>query len=276
MSIEKQEKSDNYRRIPRKWYEDLIESIDHADSSSDLYCLLEETCNRLGITYITYGTTLPVSFKSQTIFVLSNKPADWQQDYESNDFIGADPRIIRARKQITPVIWRDIRPKNEQEKRVMETIARYGFCDGMTLSARNTRNEFGFLHLTFMQKGKKLSSRLAYLAPYMQLLMNYIHTAGYEIFLREHALGADEELRPLDVRLTDRERECLIWLAEGKTTWEIAQILKVKESTINNHLTQASNKLHTNNRAHTVAKAIAMKFVVPQYKKNLVMRYLRK
>ena len=58
------------------------------------------------------------------------------------------------------------------------------------------------------------------------------------------------------VSLTHRERECLMWTANGKTSWEIAVILGVSESTATFHLRNATTKLKASNRAHAAAKAI--------------------
>ena len=58
------------------------------------------------------------------------------------------------------------------------------------------------------------------------------------------------------ILLTHRERECLMWTANGKTSWEIAVILGVSESTATFHLRNATTKLKASNRAHAAAKAI--------------------
>ncbi|WP_354434375.1 response regulator transcription factor [Martelella mangrovi] len=58
--------------------------------------------------------------------------------------------------------------------------------------------------------------------------------------------------RPL---LSARELECLKWAAEGKTEWEIAQILTISESTVDKHLTSVNKKLGVHSRPHAVAEA---------------------
>lgn len=56
--------------------------------------------------------------------------------------------------------------------------------------------------------------------------------------------------------LSDRERECLIWVSEGKTTDEVALILGVSGNTVNNYITHAIQKLSASNRAMAIATAI--------------------
>ena len=56
--------------------------------------------------------------------------------------------------------------------------------------------------------------------------------------------------------LSDRERECLFWVSEGKTTDETALILGVSSNTVNGYITHAIQKLSASNRAMAIATAI--------------------
>jgi len=48
--------------------------------------------------------------------------------------------------------------------------------------------------------------------------------------------------------LTDREREVLAWLVEGKTDAEIAEALSISVRTVNNHVHNLLDKLGVENR----------------------------
>lgn len=56
--------------------------------------------------------------------------------------------------------------------------------------------------------------------------------------------------------LSDRERECLFWVSEGKTTDEVAMILGVSSNTVSSYITHAIQKFAASNRAMAVATAI--------------------
>lgn len=60
------------------------------------------------------------------------------------------------------------------------------------------------------------------------------------------------------IKLGKRERQVLSWTSQGKTSFEISKILNLSEHTINNYVTNAANKLGTNNRVHTVCRAIML------------------
>jgi DNA-binding NarL/FixJ family response regulator len=63
------------------------------------------------------------------------------------------------------------------------------------------------------------------------------------------------ELWPRLVDLNDREVEALTWVARGKTSAEIAQILGLSKRTIDFHIDNARNKLGAATRTQAVMKA---------------------
>lgn len=69
-----------------------------------------------------------------------------------------------------------------------------------------------------------------------------------------------DDLRAIILKdvLTGRERECLAWAAEGKTSEEIAMILEIHANVANSAIANAIEKLHARNRVEAVATAIRM------------------
>jgi DNA-binding CsgD family transcriptional regulator len=71
------------------------------------------------------------------------------------------------------------------------------------------------------------------------------------ILQQRPAAGAKSRLQ-----VSERERDCLYWTAEGKTSDEIAIILGLSTHTVNHYLTSATRKLDAANRTHAVTRAI--------------------
>ena len=67
-----------------------------------------------------------------------------------------------------------------------------------------------------------------------------------------------------DYDLTDREREVLAELIEGKTKKEIGKALFVSPHTVDTHLRNIYAKLHVHSRTEAVAKAIKENLVPPE------------
>jgi DNA-binding CsgD family transcriptional regulator len=65
----------------------------------------------------------------------------------------------------------------------------------------------------------------------------------------------------LAIGLTIKEIDCLRWTAEGKTSSEIAAIIKLSEHTVNHYLIAAARKLDCVNRVQAVAKALRLRLL---------------
>lgn len=74
---------------------------------------------------------------------------------------------------------------------------------------------------------------------------------GYFVSVCRPAQRQDRESE-----LTDREIECLYWIAEGKTSDEIAVILGISRNTINNYITSVMRKTATKTRSEAIAWAV--------------------
>src|SRR5262249_7211810 len=63
------------------------------------------------------------------------------------------------------------------------------------------------------------------------------------------------------VELFRGRKECLMWTAQGKSSWDIGMILKVSENTVNFHLKKAMRKLEATSRTVAVVKAIRLNLI---------------
>jgi DNA-binding CsgD family transcriptional regulator len=70
-------------------------------------------------------------------------------------------------------------------------------------------------------------------------------------FVEAHDARSEREFE-----LTERELECLFWIAEGKTSDEIAVILGISRNTINNYITSVMRKTATKTRSEAIAYAV--------------------
>ncbi|WP_040678018.1 helix-turn-helix transcriptional regulator [Nitratireductor pacificus] len=68
--------------------------------------------------------------------------------------------------------------------------------------------------------------------------------------------GLENEKAASGELLSERERECLLWVSEGKTADEVSLILNVSSNTVNSYVAHAIHKLSAKNRAMAIATAI--------------------
>ena len=63
--------------------------------------------------------------------------------------------------------------------------------------------------------------------------------------------------------LSPRESECLLWVAQGKTTQQIADQLMLNDRTVDEYIANAVRKLNASNRTHACARAIMLSLISP-------------
>jgi DNA-binding CsgD family transcriptional regulator len=85
----------------------------------------------------------------------------------------------------------------------------------------------------------------------LETIVPYLHLA----ILRSYGLMDDKPLHVVPQELTLRQREILKWLIEGKTGWEIGQILHIAERTVKFHVQNLMHKFGAINKHQLIANA---------------------
>ena len=83
-----------------------------------------------------------------------------------------------------------------------------------------------------------------------------LHPVAARVLVEAHRECECAERLDSYQRLTDREREVLILVAEGYTTQQIAQMLHVSPKTVNGHRTNLMSKLDFHDRTEVVKYAL--------------------
>jgi transcriptional regulator EpsA len=96
-------------------------------------------------------------------------------------------------------------------------------------------------------------------AHFLQLLLPYLHLTLQRVG-QQQALGPAPALqRPPSAR----ELEILYWVREGKSNEEIGLILGISGMTVKNHLQRLYRLLAVSNRAHAIARGMALQLFEP-------------
>lgn len=241
---------------------DLIATAQAAGSVEEIHRICGELCELAGFDYFIYGAEFPTSLVRPQTVIISGFPTAWREHYDTEGYIRIDPTVRHCVTRSTPLIWNDIIPLDDHEeatiRQFMGEAADFGLRSGVSFPTHGQHGEAAMLSLVSSDPYSTASDRILWVLPAGQLLVGYIHEAARRIFDRENIL--------LDrVSLTGRERECLLWAAEGKTASDTAQILGISERTVLFHLHNAAEKLDVTNRSQAVARAVAQGYIKPQF-----------
>ena len=250
---------------------DLVEALGRATCVADIGTSLQATLQSLGFDRYSYVHVRPPPGKRIRSFVpstsqggqivhefLATFPGAWVDHYLSHGYSDVDPTFQAATGTILPFSWRDISLRNDLsngQRRVFDEARDFGLTAGATVPIHGP--DSGLSTLNVSASGNPSAFDEAYQAHRQDLL--WIAAQTHEAFLRLSEDVPDHDR----VRLTDRERDCLLWTARGKTAWEVGQILTISEETVLFHLKNATRKLGVFSKHHAVVKAVMRGHIIP-------------
>jgi DNA-binding CsgD family transcriptional regulator len=179
----------------------------------------------------------------------------WVQRYEERGYVDIDPVAKRVIDSVLPFCWNEILlalPVNAPERAIFTEAKEFGLAMGADIPL----HEPGFGAGSF----SVFSSDETGFARAWNRYRHLLHVIAVPFHECHKVLHPDPALKP---SLTKRERECLAWLARGKTAWEIGEILGVTENTTRMYLNSAMKKLGANSRLQAVVKAMLTRQILP-------------
>ncbi len=102
---------------------------------------------------------------------------------------------------------------------------------------------------------------------HLELLLPHLHWSWQRVMAAEREMAlptpaAKAVVRspgtPTARRITERERQVLQWVREGKSNQEIGEALGISQLTVKNHVQKILRKLDCSNRAQAVAEAMSL------------------
>ena len=181
---------------------------------------------------------------AETIFA-DSMPEGWTENYARRGYGAEDPLSERTRHETRPIAWSahdwDETATPLQKKWRDDNIAAHV--------------QFGYCIPDRSSGALKVISLVGEDPDLHPLDLKTLHFAGIEALNRMEELGIETPVRPKS-RLSRRERECLKWIAAGKTDWEIGAILSLSEKTVNVYVERAKHKLGVQTRTQAIVYAL--------------------
>ena len=229
----------------KAWQEEQVQSLLSSSSAEDLFSQLAAMAKSLGFDYCAYGIRMPLPISQPRTEMFNNYPGIWQKCYQEQNYLAVDPTVVRASRSTMPFVWSDELFVSARD--LWEDARAHGLEYGWAQSCRDVQGISGMLTLSRSREDLSDSELRAKIAE-MIWLVQMAH------------LGMSRCLTPrmlpeAEVVLSNREIEVLRWTAEGKTSGEVADILRIAERTVNFHISNATIKLNANNKTAAVIRA---------------------
>ncbi|MCY1669441.1 LuxR family transcriptional regulator [Novosphingobium sp. SL115] len=204
-----------------------------ARSSALLSDCLSHVARELGFDHFALTYEPRIRFEQRQSILMHNYPAEWAEVYVSFGLAGQDPVRRACDRTVMGFEWRNLEnliPMTVGDRRMLSVGRQVGVADGYTVPR----------HLA----GEGSGSCSFVVGPQSDLPRERLEAAELlGAFAIEAARGlaglGTYDCRPV---LSDRQRECVLWSARGKTAAEAAIIMGVTESTVRKHLRDARER----------------------------------
>lgn len=220
-----------------------------------------EAMKQLGFEALIYDYT-PVAYDIDgqimmpSLLKLRNISEDMHEYWCNRGYFRIDPVQQVALRTSAPFFWNYDRDADtlingfmsEDTKPVAHFLNERDMSTGVTVPVHMPHGDYATVTgIRFGRKKEFEQEALRYIADF-NLLAHVFHETAYSLF--------DAEARRVGkIHLTDRERECLRYSAEGYSAKEISRIIERSVPTVVMHLNAAAKKLGAKNRTQAVVRA---------------------
>jgi LuxR family quorum-sensing system transcriptional regulator CciR len=227
----------------------FVDEVNSVRTQAELGSVLADVTKELGFTYFALSHHVDLRSSSGRAFRIHNYPDKWERYYDGEQLGRTDP--VHRACQITAVgfAWSQLPrmiPLTRRDHRMLEAAAKQGLGQGYTVPAHVPGEVNGSCSFA-TARGRAL--RPEHLAT-AQLVGAFAFEVARGLLKREQQKLCDP------ARVSDRERDCLIWVARGKSDSEIAMILGISPETVHQYVKHARSNYDAVSRSQLVAQAL--------------------
>lgn len=229
--------------------EEFCRAIEATASPDDLRDAIGAIAVELGFDYFALTHHIDMRHAPPSAIRLHNYPNAWVDYFDDNRLAVSDP--VHRASHITSVgfSWAQL-PRmiamTPGDHSILALARKRGLGEGFTVPANvpgEARGSCSFASAA----GRPLPHAVLPLAQ----LAGAFAFEGARRMWRVRELGP--EPHPV---VTDRQRDCLIWAARGKSDWETSRILGLSEQTVERHIKQARERYGLDKRTSLLIRIL--------------------
>lgn len=227
----------------------FVNDVRAAAAVAELKSILAEISAELGFSRFALAHHIDLRRASTPAIRIHNYPAELEQYHDDQQLGSRDPVHRACQRTAIGFAWSELPGMiklTPRDLRVLDAAACRGIGAGFTVPAHVPGELSGSCSFA-TAKGERLQPDNLAMA---QLVGAFAFQAARQ-FLRVIAPHSAPSLH-----ISDRERECLIWIARGKTDWEIGTILGISVETVRQYVKHARATYDVVSRSQLVARAL--------------------
>lgn len=205
----------------------------------------------MGFETVSATTVVDQGLGRSDFIIVDNTPKAYVEAYFDPALGRRDPVMQHLKRQSVPIIWDQSTYIANGAIDLWEHQSHFGFSTGIATALHLPEGRHFLLGVDRDRPLPTDVGELQRVVADLQLFAVHAQEAALRLLLPE----AQQPDRPA---LTPREIEALYWTMEGKTAWEVGQILGITERTAVLHVNNAMHKLGCVNKHQAVLKALRL------------------
>jgi LuxR family transcriptional regulator, quorum-sensing system regulator CciR len=181
---------------------------------------------------------------------ISDFPDAWVDRLVSQGRVADDPVLMASERRVTPFAWSSLSSfmvLNKRQSEFMAEASAAGLSEGYTVPIHVPGQASGLVSFVMARNMALPAESL----PAAQYLACFAFEAARRLKLA--ASGGGEGEIP---RLTQRQLDCLVLSARGKSNWVTGQLLGLSEGTVHKYLEAAKHRYGVSTRTELVVRAL--------------------
>jgi len=215
---------------------------------STLFDALSDCSKAMGFRYFALAHHVDFASAPRRAIRVHNYPVDWEAWFDRRSLGRIDPIHRASHLASIGFNWSsvpDMISLTDADREVLREARRIGIGDGFTVPA----------HVPGEYNGS-CSFAVGADESFPQHYTLVAQLVGGIAFEGARRIVQPRRMIQPAIPLTDRQRDCVLWAARGKTDWEISRILGVSQDTVIQHLKHARERYGVQKRAHLAVMAL--------------------
>ena len=174
-------------------------------------------------------------------------PDGWRDRYFSQNYIAEDPANLHLVRSTEPYTWAEMLAfpyYSKRQRRIVSEASEFGLLNGFIVPLPGLSTGPALVTIAGGKVACSLRDRAC------------LHLAAIYVHAHIRALSGRKRRLPEAPPLSARERECLQWVAAGKSDWDIGEILSISEKTVNAHIERVKRKYGVRTRRQAVVHGL--------------------
>lgn len=228
---------------------EFVDCLHSAHTEDDFRRVAERTAHALGFRWFAY-----LGHRANGPNLISSYPKSWTSHYFREGYDSIDPVLQDPRSSRRMFLWdgREAQSaKSPKERRLFDDALSFKIRTGLTVRIPSRQNQFAAFTLAADERSLGLDRFIESSQDMLEMVGLTYHAHVSAAGIGRRAQNA-HQVSPL----TQRERQCLAWISDGKTMQDIAELLGIKPRGVKFHLDNARQNLAALTLPHAVALAL--------------------